>query len=166
MLFIAVTKRGEVVGTVGLDIEKDENNLFSMENFYEFDKPPHFITSREQYVLYGRWIVESPWEYKLYLYRAVIYAATIFAYGKGKKFGYGEVKDYIANLITKMGINITIIENAKLLLDKIPEEQRGYYKRLPTPKPFIVELEQVLFALEKNIREGTQKGIIVFNPEP
>ncbi|TSC89201.1 MAG: hypothetical protein G01um10143_582 [Parcubacteria group bacterium Gr01-1014_3] len=158
VLFVA-TNGSEIVGTTGLDIG-EVNKPLPLEIIYEFDKaktpwPFH----REKNIQYGRWMVTMRG-----IADALIYVAAKHGLTQGKTHTISEAKDHIKAKLDQLGIDARVILDARLMMDRISKDGLGYYLDLPAPKLYMMDLSQMVEAMEPNVRRSVKAGFIVFGP--
>jgi len=136
---LAAYRRGEVVGTIGVDFTAVDTGELSLERIWSFDPanaPLPF--NRQEIAQYGRWFTVEQ-DVSLML----VYGATIFARTHGKRSVLAEMKPGAARVLERVGIAMLPIQNAQLVLENIEESGRFYYVNGPPPQLCMADLSGV-----------------------
>ena len=144
-----------IIGAIGLDFE-DENGKMPLEYIYMLNRSEISLPlSPSNGAQFGKWNADTS-DVSLPL----LYAASVHAMKKNKTYGWLNHTDAVHRILTKKGVDFLHV-NASLVLQNVRKEDLSFYSKSDA-KCYIMNLQQVINALDKGIFEAVEDKKIVF----
>lgn len=143
-IIFAAFQQESVVGAIGLEFSEREDCPIPCEQIFSFDRLQLALpASRTRSVQYSRWCIIDP-----SITKKIVHTATLYAIGRGKHYGWCELKPLVAKRLAQMGVMLYEVADARIQLSAVDASVARYYTTKPYPKLYQFHLTQLARAVQ------------------
>lgn len=144
MNLLVMERNHEIIGTIGIYF--DENKYDSpLYNLYDVKEENQLLKENEKLSFISRWVVT---ENQIGIFLS--YFAGRYILDKGFNIGSCILKDKVATYLNKISNNSWApLINSRCILEKIEADDLKYFTSIPTPQPYIGDIEKFVTEVSK-----------------